>query len=132
MNVIEIIEFLKDSGLTQVEEIEYKDDILVLRCYYDFDKDEIIAAKSFATEESDYELESEEWYSEYLIPYLNDIAVDNLSDIVEETMDEFEVEGQFSSYDIDRNNFEYSEFILAFSDSEEEIDIDNILDDIDL
>ena len=92
MKSSEIIAFLEDSGLSDIEEIKKKSNYTVIKFYYDFDKEEISAAKAYSTEESDFEPESDEWYTEYYMPYLKDVAVDNIESIIEEIVDEFELE----------------------------------------
>ena len=132
MKTSTIINYLKQNDVEQIEEISYKDNFLILKFSYDFDKDETNAAKAYANEESDYEEESSEWYKEYFIPYLNDIATDNISEIIEEIIEDFEVQGQFVSYDMDINNYAFNQFLAVFTESEEEFDIDEIIDELDL
>ncbi|GIM29579.1 hypothetical protein CPJCM30710_22450 [Clostridium polyendosporum] len=132
MKKSELIKFLTENDLSDVEELKYKDNITVSRFFYDFDKEEIEAAKAYSNEESDYDAESDEWYSEYFIPYLSDIAIDNVNDIIEDTTEEFEVEAQFVSFDVDVNNYQYSEFIAIFYDEDNKVDLDEVLDDLGL
>lgn len=132
MKKSEIIKFLIENDLSDVEELKYKEDITVLRFFYDFDKEEIEAAKAYSNEESDYDAESSEWYSEYFIPYLSDIAIDNVNDIVEDTMEEFEAEAQFVSFDIDVNNYQYNEFIAVFYNEGNKVDLDEVMDELGL
>ncbi|WP_040212191.1 hypothetical protein [Clostridium polynesiense] len=131
MDINEIKQYLLDNDFSEVEEIEYKGEALLLRAFYDFDEDEIKAAKAYSSDESDYEAESEEWYSEFFLPYLSDLAVDNAGQTIEEAMEEFEVNAQFVAYDIDINNYDYNEFIIAFSEKDE-LDIESILEEIGL
>ena len=63
-----IIAFLEDNDLSEVEEVKFDDEALVLRFYYDFDRDEIEAARAYANDECEEEEESEEWYEEYFLP----------------------------------------------------------------
>ena len=62
MDSSEIISYLEENGLADVEEVKQDDESAVIKFYYDFDKEEISAAKSYSNEESDYEEESDEWY----------------------------------------------------------------------
>ena len=130
MKKSEVLNFLSESGLSEVEEIKYKSKILVAKFYYDFDKEEIEAAKAYADEESDYDAESKEWLSEYVLPYLNDLATDNVGEMIEEAMEEFDIEGQYASFDIDLNNYSYNEFIVVFTNQGEEVDLDDVMDDL--
>ncbi|MCY6370820.1 hypothetical protein [Clostridium ganghwense] len=129
MNKREIREFLSDNGLNDVEEINYKEEIFMLRFFYDFDKAEISAAKSYATDESDDVENGEVWKEQFFIPYLNDLAEDNVGEIIEEATEEFDLLAQYISYDIDEEE-EQNEFIVAFS--EEEFDIEDILAELKL
>lgn len=125
----EIIEFLEGNDLSNVEEVDYKEGMLVLRFSYAFDKDELAAAKNYASDESEDTEEGEVWREEFYIPYLNDIAADNVGEIIEEAIEEFELVGQYVSYGVDEEQ-ERNEFIAAFS--KEDFDIEEILDKLDL
>lgn len=131
MNKEAIKEYLLDGDFSEVEEMEYPGGALVLRAFYDFDEDEIKAARAYSCDESDYEEESKEWFEEFFLPYLSDIAVDNVGQTLEEVMENFEIRAQFISYEIDMNNYGYNEFILAFS-NKEDMDIEEILEEIGL
>lgn len=132
MKKSEIIRFLSENELADVEDVKYKDGIVVVRFFYDFDDDEIKAAKAYANEESDFETESEEWYRDYVLPYLNEIAIDNVEDVINDAKENFEIEGQFISYDIDLVDYNYNEFIAIFYDEDKDVDIDEVLDDLEL
>lgn len=129
MDISEIINYLEKNDLTEIEELQQSSDNIVVQFYYDFDKDELNAAKSYSNEESDYESESDEWYNEYYIPYLNDIAIDNVESIIEEIIDEFEVEGKFKHIGMEKGNGDYSKFIAVFSESLNESELEDILND---
>ena len=113
MKTSEIIEFLEENGLSEVEEIKVEDNFVVLKFYYDFDKDEILAARSYANEESDLEEESDEWYRDWYLSYLADIAKDNVESIVEDIGEELELEGKAKELEIDSNNADYMKFICV-------------------
>lgn len=125
----EIIEFLGKNDLSDVEEVDYEEGILVLRFSYDFDKDELAAAKNYASDESEDTEDGEVWREEFYIPYLNDIAADNVGEIIEEAIEEFELIGQYVSYGVDEEQ-ERNEFIAVFS--KEDFDIEEVLDNLDL
>lgn len=129
MNSSEIINFLEDSGLSDIEEIKKKSNYAVIRFYYDFDKEEISAAKAYSTEESDFEPESDEWYKEYYMPYLRDIAVDNIESIMEEIVEEFELEGKYKELGMDSGESGYFKFVAAFSDDLTDTELEDILND---
>lgn len=128
-----IIEFLKEAELSGVEEISYKDNgLFVVKFFYDYDDDEVEAARAYANDECDEEEEGEVWYDEFFMPYLNDIAVDNVGDVVEDVMAEFEIGAQFVSYGIDEEEFENNEFIAVFFEEGKDINIDDILDELEV
>jgi hypothetical protein len=129
MKSSEIIKYLEDNDLEDIEEIKQKGDYVLIRFYYDFDKEEISAAKAYSTEESDFEPESDEWYNEYYMPYLRDIAVDNVESIIEEIVDEFEVEGKYKEFGMENGDSGYFKFIAAFSDELTDTEIEEALND---
>lgn len=129
MDISEIKSFLEDNDLSDVEEIKQEDDYILLKFYYDFDKDELMAAKSYSNEESDFEAESDEWYNEYYIPFLKDIADDNVESIVEDAADEFEIEGKYKSLVMESGELGYLRFVAVFSAEMDESEMEDILND---
>lgn len=129
MKSSEIVSYLEDNDLGDIEELKQKSNYVILRFYYDFDKEEISAAKTYSTEESDFEPESDEWYKEYYLPYLRDIAVDNVESIMEEIMEEFELEAKYKEIGMDNGESGYFKFIAAFSDELTDVEIEDILND---
>ncbi|SEF72006.1 hypothetical protein SAMN05660865_00850 [Caloramator fervidus] len=125
-----IIEFLEDEGLDEVNELDYKDeDILVLNFFYTFDDAELEAAKQFAND--NYEGDNQdEWYKDYFLPYLTDMAADNIRDIVEELEEKFNVEGEFVIYEMDRDYHSECECVLALAEKGKDFDIEDILEEI--
>lgn len=132
MNKKGIQEYLANNGLTEIEEIEYKNDTYVLRFFYDFDEDEINAARAYANDESEDEENGDIWYEEFFLPYLSDVAVDNVGDMMEEIMEEFDTDAQFVSYEMDEEEYSYNEFIAAFYKKGEEKDIEDILEELEI
>ncbi|MGO5136323.1 hypothetical protein ACTQ31_06230 [Clostridium butyricum] len=129
MDISEIKSFLEDNDLSDVEEIKQEDDYILLKFYYDFDKDELMAAKSYSNEESDFEAESDEWYNEYYIPFLKDIADDNVESIVEDAAEEFEIEGKYKSLVMESGELGYLRFVAVFSAEMGESEMEDILND---
>lgn len=129
MDSLQIIDYLEDNNLAEVEEIKKTRDYVLIKFYYDFDKDELNAAKSYSNDESDFEPESDEWFNEYYIPYLKDIAVDNVESIIEEIMDEFEIEGKYKEFGMENGDNEYFKFIAVFSGELDDSELDDILND---
>ena len=129
MDISEIKSFLEDNDLSDVEEIKQEDDYILLKFYYAFDKDELMAAKSYSNEESDFEAESDEWYNEYYIPFLKDIADDNVESIVEDAAEEFEIEGKYKSLVMESGELGYLRFVAVFSAEMDESEMEDILND---
>ena len=129
MKSSEIINYLEDNDLADIEELKLKSNYTIIRFYYDFDKEELSSAKAYSTEESDFEPESDEWYKEYYIPYLRDIAVDNVESIIEEIMEEFEIESKYKELGMDSGEASYFKFIAAFSDELTDNEMEDILND---
>lgn len=125
----EVIEFLLDNSLSEVEVVKDKKNILVLTFFYDFDKDEIEAAESYANDEGDYEEKSTEWYGELFLPYLKDIAVDNVSDILEDLSEEFSCSHDMKYDEMDASTYTYMKFYVAVAaeDSDEELDVEEFI-----
>lgn len=128
MNKKDVLEFLRENELDDVEEISSKKGMLVVRFFYDFDEDELEAARGYANDESEDDEDAESWKEEYYLPYLNDIAADNVGEIIEEVVEEFDISGQYISYDL--NEEERCEFIGVFSN--EDFDIEEVLEELDL
>lgn len=131
INKEKLISYLEENGIEEIEELKVKNDLVVLRLFYDFDEDEIKAATAYANDEESDE-ESDEWNDEYYLPYLNDVAVDNVGSIIEDAFEEFDIEGQFASYDVDKENSDYCEFIAAFFEKDRDYDLDEIIDELNL
>jgi len=129
MKSSEIIGYLEDNDLADVEELKKKSNCVIIKFYYDFDKEEISAAKAYSTEESDFEPESDEWYKEYYIPYLRDIAVDNVESVIEDVMEEFEIEAKYKEIGMENGDSGYFKFIGAFSDELTDVEMEDILND---
>ena len=129
MKSSEIISDLEDNDLKEIEELKQKSDYVVFKFYYDFDKEEINAAKAYSTEESDFEPESEEWYKEYYLPYLRDIAVDNVEAILEDIMEEYEIEAKYKELGMENVESDYFKFITIFSGELTDSEMEDILND---
>lgn len=125
-----IMEKLQEAGLNEIEILKTEEDYVLLRFFYDFDDAELDAAKAYSNDESGKEEESEQWFSEFYIPYLEEISLDNVAEVLEELRDEEEIEIQFVSYEMEEEDIDYQEFIVLFKNREEEIDIDTLLDEL--
>jgi hypothetical protein len=126
-----IINFLKQNGLSDLDEIKYKNDTIALKFKYYYDEIEMEAATSFADDEGDFKQNKEEWYEEYFLPYLSDIAADNVEDIMEECTEELGIEYEFIGCDISEDDYEFNEFAVVFYGKDADIEIDDILMQLD-
>lgn len=120
-----IINYLKENDLTEVELLKEQQDLFVTRFYYDFDEAELKAAKAYADDEGGND-KDDNWYEEYYMPYLTEIAVDNVGDIIEEIMSNMNVKAQFISYEMEEED-DYSEFIAIFYKENDGLDIEDEL-----
>lgn len=121
-----IIDLLEQNGVNDCEEIISEDNYSIIRFCYDFDKEEIDAARAYANEESGLKEDSTEWYENYYLSYLYDIAKDNLQEIMEEICEEFELEGEFKELN-ETESSEYMKGFFIFCEDSSDIDIDEIL-----
>ncbi|CUQ08749.1 hypothetical protein BH721_04615 [Clostridium baratii] len=129
MNVADIIDILEENGLSEVEELMVEEDNAVVEFFYDFDRDELTAAKAYANEESDAEENSDEWNREWFIPYLLDLAKDNVEAVLEDINEELQLEGIIKEANIDGNNNDYIKFVGAFCTENCSLDLEEILND---
>ena len=65
-----IIDILEKDGMSDIEKLAGTDNYVVIRFCYDFDKEEISAARAYANEECDLEEGSSEWTDNQLIPFI--------------------------------------------------------------
>lgn len=128
MNKEKIIKYLEENGMNDVESLEYNGNAIVLRFNFNFDEDEIKAAKAYADDESEDESEGDTWYDDFFLPYLNEFAIDNVGEVIEDLMEESELGAQFVSYELDREEYDYNQFIAVFYEEDAEIDIDEVLE----
>ena len=126
MDYQDIIEFLEDNGVSEVEELRTDNDNMIIKFYYDFDKEELAAARAYANEESDLESESAEWYTDWYLSYLGDLAKDNVEEIMEELSEEFEVITACKALEMTAKSADYMKFIAIIT-NEEIDDIDDML-----
>lgn len=132
MNKEVIMKLLEEKELNEIQDIDYKEEAVVLSFIYEFDNDEIEAARAYANDESEDEENGDIWYEEFFLPYLNDLAVDNVGDVVEEVMTELGVDAQFVSYEMDEEEYSYNEFIAAFFPKGKAIEIEQVLDELEM
>ncbi|MBZ9636201.1 hypothetical protein [Clostridium sp. FP1] len=132
MNKQYIINFLKTNDLSDIAEIQYKKDTIAIKFKYYYDQVEIEAATCYANEEGNLKENKEDWYEEYFLPYLSDIAADNVEDIMEECAEQMEIEYEFIGCDISQDAYEFNEFAVVFYGEDADIEIDDILLELDI
>ncbi|KPU44196.1 hypothetical protein OXPF_23640 [Oxobacter pfennigii] len=132
MDKNKILETLRQSQVVEdIEEIKYKPDFLVARFFYVFDSDETEAAQDYANSMSDQDENEDAWYEEHYIPYLIDIAVDEVRDVIEDMVDDTGLNAEYVSYEPDRED-DRCEFLAVFADGDKEFDIDEVLDNLEI
>jgi hypothetical protein len=124
-----IIYILEQNGITEIKEIVTNENYFVVKFCYEFDNDEIKAAKAYSNEESQEEEGSTDWYNDWYLPYLYDIAKDNIQEVIEEICDEFDIEGEFKEIEAQNLDVDYMEGIAIFCKDSSEIDLEDILND---
>ncbi|MBY6939398.1 hypothetical protein, partial [Clostridium botulinum] len=83
----------------------------------------------YANEDCDFDDDSDEWYNDFYMPYLNDIAMDNIESIIEEAMEDLDIEGKYRQIESETRNLGYVKFISVFANSDSEVDLDEVLID---
>lgn len=126
MNKNEIIEILNDNDLDNVEEIPKKEDCVIVKFTYYFDEVELEGAKAYADEEGN-DANKDEWYEEYFLPYLNDMAIDNVNDIVDEISEDMDLDYEMLSFELLQEEYEGMNFLVAFYNEELPVDIDELI-----
>jgi hypothetical protein len=127
-----VLEFFNENDVEDVEVLKQDESTLVVRFFYDFDEDEIKSATAYSNDECDEESESDVWYEEFYLPYLNDLAVDSMGEVIEDAMEELKLEAQYVAYEADKDNQDYSEFIAVFYEKGTNVEIESILDELNL
>lgn len=126
----DIIAMMEDKGLSDIEILKDEEGVLVARAFYDFDDEELASAASFAKEEA--EVETDEYYFDHMFPFLTDLAVDNIGDIVEEIIEDENIDGQFVTYDIDPEDYGTIEVVLMFLKDDLDVDFETVLEELSL
>ncbi|URZ05866.1 hypothetical protein [Clostridium felsineum] len=126
----EILEFMVDEAVSDLKEINYDKDLFVIKFHYNFDEYEMKAAKAFADEECSSKDEKDTWYSEYYMPFLSDIAKDNVEASVEDCADEFSIKAECLVHDCTDEKNKFSEALVIFSEGNKSFDIDKIAKEI--
>ena len=122
----EIIEILNDDDLDNVEEVPKKEDCVIVKFTYYFDEIELEGAKAYADEEGNKN-NQEEWYEEYFLPYLNDMAIDNVNDIIDEISEDMDLDYEMLSFELSQEECDGMNFLVAFYNEELSVDIDELI-----
>lgn len=128
MDKEKILEYLDESGMSDIEVVKEEKDYMAVKFYYDFDSDELKAAEAYANDESGKE-KDDSWFEEFYLPYLTELAVDNVGEVVEEIMGDTGTKAQFISYQMEEDD-DFSEFIAVFHDENAVLSIEDILENI--
>jgi hypothetical protein len=121
------MQFLEENGLDFIEEVERKGNLYIFKFKYVFDSLELEGAESYANEESNKENDDAEWLDEYYLPYLNDIAIDNVEDIMEDALEEFDLNYEFVSFELSSQEDNYIDFVVVFSKDDIDVNIDDLI-----
>lgn len=124
-----MIDTLYENDLDNIEEIKKAPGTFVVRCTYVFDSIEIEGAEEYADEEYGKDRD-ESWYEEFFLPYLNDMAVDNVNDIADEMGEDYEVNYEMVSCELSKENYDEMNFIIAFYNEVLPFDFDDLITDL--
>lgn len=129
MNKENILQYLENNGLSDIEIMKENEGMIVASAYYDFDDDELDAAKAFADDQVE-EDDDEATYNEFFTNYLVDLAVDNLGEVMEELIEEEGIDAQYLTYEIDQEETESLQVAMLFSKGDIDADLEDILDEL--
>ncbi len=131
MNKENIMEYLENNGLSDIEVLRAEEGLLVATAYYDFDEDEMAAGKAYATNQME-EGDEEAVYNEFLTSYLVDLAVDNLGEIMEELIEEEAIDAQYLTYELEAEEMTSIQLAMLFSKGDLDKDLEDILDELEM
>lgn len=132
MNKQGIMESLEKEGFIEIDSIDYSDKVTAYNFFYLFDEEELDAAKDYANDGYKEENGEDSWYEEFFLPYLTELAGDNVSDLVEELCLQYSLEGDFAIYEMDRARQEQCEFTVVFAEKGTKFDIEKLMDELEL
>ncbi len=131
MNKESIIQYLENNGLTDIDILKDEEGLVVATGYYDFDDDEMEAGKAYAKDQV-VEDDDESVYTDYLMNYLVDLAVDNIGEIMEEFIEEEGIDAQYLTYEMDQDEIESIQVAMLFSKGDFDSDLEDILDELEM
>lgn len=126
MKVNEIVNFLKENELADVEILKSEKDLLLVNFYFDFDEDLLAAAKAYANEECEDEA-GDAWEKEYYLPYLYDFCNDEVLSIVEDITEDFNIAGEFMAFQMKDRTADYVQFMALFTNEDSDISIEEVV-----
>ena len=126
MHTSELIRFLEENELKYIEVMKEDKDGIVVRAVYEFDGVEVEAAEAYANAECSGK-NRDEWNYDYFLPYLNEIAVDNVNDILDEYIEDNGGYYQFIAFDVPADNYKENDFIISLSVKEENMNLEDLL-----
>ncbi len=126
MNRKNIINFIVENGLDDIEEIKKDQETLILKFKYIFDDLEMEGAEEYAEDECG-DIDSPEYNEEYFIPYLNDMAMDNVKDIIDEISEDNDLNYELLSYELTEDQYEYMDFLVVFYTGDLSLSIDELI-----
>lgn len=129
MDKVEIINILKENGLSEVEELRSEKGMILVNFYFDLDKDVLEAAKAYANEECDEEPTSSVWMNDYYLPYLYDYANDEVLDVVEDITETLDVEGEMMAIQMNKDTADYVQFMAIFTEEDSNLTIEEVVKD---
>lgn len=128
MKTKEIVNFLNENDLSEVEVLKSEKDLLLVNFYFDFDEDLLAAAKAYANEECNDE-SSDKWEKEYYLPYLYDFCNDEVLSIVEDITEELNICGEFMAFQMKDRNAEAVQIMTLFTNEDSDISIEEVVKD---
>ncbi|MCM1990628.1 hypothetical protein [Oceanirhabdus seepicola] len=120
----ELIDFLNDNNLEFIDILKDEEDYTIFRMSYKFDKLELEGANAYADEECDGD--KDEWNYDFFLPYLNDMAVDNVNDILDDFCED-ELDFQFIAFDVPIEETKYNDFICSISIKDNGVNLEEYL-----
>ncbi|MFY9276329.1 MAG: hypothetical protein WAO68_05230, partial [Clostridium sp.] len=70
---------------------------------------------------------SEEWMSEFYLPYLYDYANDEVLEIVEEIIEDLDVEGEMMAFQMNEKTAGYVQFMVLFNEEGCDVAIEEVV-----
>lgn len=131
MNKESIIQYLENNGLTDIDILKDEEGLIVATAYYDFDDDEMEAGRAYVKDQV-VEDDDESVYTDYLMNYLVDLAVDNIGEIMEEFIEEEGIDAQYLTYEMDQDEMESIQVAMLFSKGDFDSDLEDILDELEM